>query len=154
MRSISVQDSDPKQSLYSDRPKSPPAWRWLLVVPALVVGYVIPGLIVRISWESGSTWVPFFGDIVYGWAQILQSVVDGIGAVYLAVAVAPSRKKVTSLLAGIVVVAAGGFGLWMILVSDTYGGGETWPVVRDSALVLIVTASGAGTAYVLANQER
>jgi hypothetical protein len=147
---------DPESDIpnYSEPQESPPKWRWLLVLPAFLAGSLLPGLVVRFAWELGSSWIPFVDQFISGWSQILQSIVDGVCGVYFAFAVAPSRKRLIAVGAGLIVVAYSGLFLLWIFVTDVWDDGSTWAVVRDASLVTIVGISGASTAYSLAKPDK
>lgn len=85
-------------------------WRWLLVLPAFLFGYVVVGFLVRVLWEGGSSWIPGIDFLMMHTAEFLQHVVDGFCAVFFAGYVAPSRAMTVRLVATtMIVVFIGGF---------------------------------------------
>ena len=86
------------------------ALRWGLVVPALIFGAVIPGILVQAMWEGGSSllhWLPVVGAwiqaVQQGIAEAMNSLVSGACAVAFPTLVAPSRHHIVGLASGFVV---------------------------------------------------
>ena len=88
-------------------------WRWLLVLPAFLLGAAVPGFLIRFTWEMGWSWIPFmdFQILVMRVADFLQMVVTGFCAVFFAGYVAPRSARVVRLVAAtmVIVVIGGNF---------------------------------------------
>jgi len=130
-----------------------PKWRWLLVLPLLVVGYAIPGMIVRFGWGHLSTDMPILGEIVSGIAQVLQIAVGGICSVYFPVLVAPSHKRLVAAISGLIIVVFS-LGLIVLLIATrNYVAGWSLDLLGEIALALISGAAAVLTAYGLVRNK-
>ena len=97
-------------------------WRWLLVIPAFLLGYFVPGFLVRISWVAGSSWIPGIDFLMMRWAEFLQTVADGFCSVFFAGYVAPSRARVVRLVAApMTVIGLGGSFIYVLLTGYYQG---------------------------------
>ena len=114
--------SDMKDEVRADRGmRANHIARWILVVPAFILAFMIPGIIVRILIDDI---VPSFlfvelNPVVYikGMSQIIQGIVDGVAPVYISMQIAPNRKKVVGTVTGILVVA-----VTIAVLSQSFGG--------------------------------
>ena len=96
------------------------SWRFLLVIPAFVAGYILPGIMVRTSTEL-LTLIPGVGVLFEPIAQVGQGLVDGACAVLFARFVVPHTKMGVSLTAGITVgILATGAALGGVNVHNCY----------------------------------
>lgn len=147
---------DPESDIqnYSALPDSPSKWRWLFVLPAFLVGIVVPGLLIRISWEFGSSWIPFVDDFISSWSQVLQSIADGFCGVFFAAGAAPAHKRLIAVSAGLIIVAYSGLTFLFMFGADVWDDGSTWALVRDASLITITVISGAATAFSLAKPDK
>ena len=81
-------------------------WRWFAVIPAFALGFFIPGLIARISWESTNSFVPFFDVFWDRFAEYIQAVADGSFSVVFAAVTAPHHKRYVALIFAVVIVVS------------------------------------------------
>ena len=80
--------------------------RWICLVPAVVLGIIVPGMIVRILFEDIFPLMNVTSIFrIKGAPMLLQAVVDGIAPIYIASSIAPRGKKAVSLITGFLLVA-------------------------------------------------
>ena len=85
-----------------------PGLRWAAVVPAFLAGYLLPGFVLRVTYE-------FFGLGIPGVEQILQEAAGGFCAVWFGACTAPKQHRLVALLAtGLVILLAGFSMAWII----------------------------------------
>jgi hypothetical protein len=117
-------------------PIAPEELRWLCVLPAFVIGFVVPGILVGI----GSSF-NHFGWLEQKWTDLIQSGIGGYCAVYFAAAVAPRFKRITAVAAALLLlVVSGVFGIlaWQYRESTSPA---LWVLVN-----LVVTLGAGGAA--------
>jgi len=105
-------------------------WRWLL-------GYSVPGFLVRISWVAGSSWMPGMDFLMMRWAEFVQVVLDGFCSVFFAGYVAPRRARAVRLVAATMTFVIAGGNFIYVLLNDYYQGATTLATSWD--IVLVVT---------------
>lgn len=114
--------------------------RWLLVLPAAVLGYAVAQLVTILV-------TAFFPDAV---SQLVGSASTPIGFILLGARVAPTRRlHVGSILAVLMILLHGVYLGWVLLGL----GGNYSPLVVWLSFPLGIVASIAGI-YVVYNQER
>ena len=111
-------------------------WRWLLVPPAFLLGYFVPGLLVRIPWEAASSF-PGMDFLMMRVAEFLQHAVDGFCAVFFAGYVALRRARAVRLVAATMTFVIVGGNFIYVLLNDYYQGAGTLATSWD--IVLVVT---------------
>ena len=117
-------------------------WRFLLVIPAFLIGIILPGMLVRISAELV---IPGGDSLFLPFAEVSQSMADGAFAVFLPRLAAPHSKKKISLGAGILLIAILGSILAYSFATDYYAGVGAGTVLWQVVLFLI-TGLAAGVA--------
>lgn len=133
---------EPQNGMETRRGKQPSSWLWLLVVPAFLVGLFLPGILVRISWEFASSWIPGVNTLTKRWSEFLQSGVDGFCAVYFAQTIAPYGKVWISIVAAIVVATvSGGVLAGTLLFTNYYEGVGIGTILWNSGLILVTVAA-------------
>jgi hypothetical protein len=132
----------------------PSQLRWLLVIPAFLVGFFIPGFLARISWEFSSSWIPGFDFLTMRFAEFIQPVVDGFCSVYFAGAVAPRGVMAVSIAAATIVAVATGGILAISFVTNYYRDVEPITVIWNSGLMVVTVASAAFAVWLRHEQER
>ena len=125
-------------------------WRFLLVIPAFLIGIVVPGMLVRISTELV---IPGGDTLFLPMAEIGQSMADGACAVFLPRAIAPHAKFYISLASGILLTVILGSTLAFSFVTNYYAGVGTGTVVWQVVL-FITTGFAAGVAVLYAHVQR
>ena len=133
------------------------SWRFLLVIPAFVAGYIVPGMLVRISTELG-TLIPGVGVLFVHMSQVGQGLVDGACAVLFARFVVPHTKMGVSLTAGITVgILTTGFVLFTLFFTNYYAG-VGFGTVLWQVVLMFLSVIGAGLAvlyaYIQSKQSR
>jgi hypothetical protein len=133
------------------------SWRFLLVIPAFVVGYIVPGMLVRISTELG-TLIPGAGVLFVPMAEGAQTLVDGACAVLFARFVVPYAKMGVSLAVGITVgILTTGLMLFTLFFTNYYAG-VGFGTVLWQVVLMFLSVIGAGLAvlyaYIQAKQSR
>jgi hypothetical protein len=116
-----------------------PSWlRWILTPITVVISFVLIGLI-----SQGFVWFQSkmlgLGDDAWLekiWFNILAPAVTGYFTIMAGVLVAPSHKKIVSLVCGALIVMLGGISLLSLL-----GRGDWWGILN-----VIATVSGIGGA--------
>ncbi len=126
-------------------------WRFLLVIPAFIVGIIVPGLVVRISTELGSL-IPGGDALFMPMAELGQSVTDGVCAVLFPRAVAPRSKTGISLAAALVITVIVGLLLSNAYITNYYAGVGGATVIWQVALML-TTIAAAGVAALYARVQ-
>ena len=94
-------------------------WRWLLVLPAFLLGFV-PGFLIRFSWEMGSSWIPGMDFLMIRMAEFAQTMADGGCSVFFAGYVAPRRARAVRLVAAtmtFVIVGATSFMSFLMITT-------------------------------------
>ena len=121
-------------------------WRWLLVLPAFLLGYFLPGFLISILWEMGSSSTSGIDSLMMRVSEVLQTIVTGVCSVFFAGYVAPRRAKVVRLVAATMNVIGPGSFLIYALLNEYYQGTSTLEVIWDIALVAtqIVAAIATG----------
>ena len=129
-------------------------WRFLLVVPAFVIGIIVPGMVVRISTELGSL-IPG-GDVLFSpMAELGQVVVDGACAVLFPRAVAPHSKMGISLLAAIIVTVVTGLILAFAYFNNYYAGvGFSTVLWQVGLMAIMIMAAGVAVLYAHVQAKR
>lgn len=120
-----------------------PKWRWLLVVPAFIVGWVFPGLVWVIWKFIGGSWIFGLDTVVFYLLLILQHGASGSFAVYFSSRIAPSSQVTVGLGSGIAVAVIAAV-LWIPIIS-TGSSGTT--ITLDTILLVIRVAAASITAY-------
>ncbi len=129
------------------------AWRWLLVLPVFAIGYVLPGLLVRVGWEFGTSWIPFVDDLIVNVSEFLQSIVDGVCSVYFAAVVAPSHRKLVAIIGAMVVAGIASVFVWSLLLTNYYEGVPGRTVTWEGVLVATGFIAAGATSYWIAKSE-
>ena len=112
-------------------------WRWLLVLPAFLLGVFVPGFLIRFSWEMGSSWIPGMDFLVIRMAEFAQTMADGGCSVFFAGYVAPRRARAVRLVAATMTFVIAGGNFIYVLLNDYYQGATTLATSWD--IVLVVT---------------
>jgi len=122
-----------------------------LVIPAFVIGLVVPGFLVRVSTELG-TFIPLVGGGFSYLAEFAQVVTDGFCCVTFSQIVAPSGKYRVSIIAGLLVLLTAI--VYFSFASETgyYLRAGKGSVVWGMVLVLASVGS-AGIAVIFAYQN-
>ena len=123
---------------------SKPKWLWLLVIPALVAG-IIPGFFVRLSWEWGTSIIPFIDLFMAKWGEIMQAGSDGFCTVFFPSRVAPSHKMAVGVIAAVIIVL---FSLWTLFLAMDQG--SKW----GAFLILVTGIVAAGTAWYVISADK
>ena len=121
-------------------------WRWLLVLPAFLLGCFLPGFLISILWEMGSSSTSGIDSLMMRVSEILQTIATGVCSVFFAGYVAPRRARVVKLIAATMIVIGPGSFLIYALLNEYYQGTSTLEVIWDIALVAtqIVAAIATG----------
>jgi predicted nucleic acid-binding Zn ribbon protein len=125
-------------------------WRFALVIPAFLIGIIVPGMLVRVSTELV---IPAGDTLFLPMAEIGQSMADGAFSVFLPRMVAPHSKLPISLVAGILVVVLLGSVLLYSFATNYYAGVGTGTIVWEVVL-FVVTGLAAGVAMLYAQVQR
>ena len=114
--------------------------------PAFLLGYFVPGLLVRIPWEAASSF-PGMDFLMMRVAEFLQHAVDGFCAVFFAGYVAPRRARAVRLVAATMIVVVIGGNFIYPLLTGYYQGVPTLEVIWAIVLrvTTIFTAIAAGS---------
>ena len=111
---------------------------WVLVLPAFVVGFFVPGILVRIVNE-----LFWDGFIVVRWSEFIQSVISGWCGIYFPMRVAPSRRHVVALGFGVLVAAIVGWATLTVTLTAYWEQVGTayfiWTIVNS---ILMLGAAG------------
>ena len=121
-------------------------WRWLLVLPAFLLGYLVPSSLINILWEMRSSLIPGVDFPMMRVVEILPSIVSGVCAVVFAGYVAPRKSRVVRLVAAtVIVVVVGGLSIYGLL-TDFFQGMPTleviWVIVLRVTQILAAIAAG------------
>ena len=119
--------------------------RWILVLPAFLVGFFVATYLARIAWVLGLLVLPvgdfsFFGivelptgDFFYAIYLLFENVLGAFSAVWLARLVAPRRQRMVAVFAGgILLLVFPTLFVFAILFTDTYDGLGWWITIQDS----------------------
>ena len=112
------------------------SWRFLVVIPAFVAGYFVPGMLVRISTEL-LTFIPGAEVFVSPMSEVGQAMVDGACAVLFPRAVAPHAKMGISVIAAIVLTIMTCLVLGYSFLVNYYGGVGVGTVIWQMVLILV-----------------
>ena len=122
-------------------------WRWLLVLPAVLIGYLVPGFLIRIAWEVGWSWIPGMDFLMTRVAEFLQVAVAGFCSVFFAGYVAPRRARVVRLAAATMTVIGLGGSFIYVLLTGYYQGVPTvevsWQIVGWVTHAFTAIAAGS-----------
>lgn len=111
-------------------------WRWLLVLPAFLLGYFLPGFLISILWEISSSSTSGIDSLMMRVSEVLQTIVTGVCSVFFAGYVAPRRARVVRLVAATMNVIGPVSFLIYALLNEYYQGTPTLEVIWDIMLVL------------------
>ena len=125
-------------------------WRFVLVIPAFLIGILVPGMLVRISTELV---IPAGDTLFLPLAELGQSMADGAFSVFLPRMVAPHSKMQISFAAGILVVAILTSILAYSFATNYYAGAGTGTVVWQ-VILFVLTGLAAGVAMLYAQVQR
>lgn len=121
-------------------------WRWLLVLPAFLLGYFLPGFLISILWEISSSSTSGIDSLLIRVSEVLQTIVTGVCSVFFAGYLAPRRARVVRLVAATMNVIGPGSFLIYALLNDYYQSTPTLEVIWNIVLVVtqIVAAIATG----------
>jgi len=119
-------------------------WRWLLVLPAFLIGAAVPGFLILHLWEMGSSLIPGLNFLMMRVSEILQTIADGVCSVVFAGYVAPRRARVVRLVAATMnIIVFGGLSIHILLNKSYQGNLElSWDIVLVATHILAVIAAG------------
>ena len=143
----SMSHSDSKMTIDGTGADVVSKWRWLLVLPLLVVGYTIPGMIARFGWDLLATDVPILGEIVSVFARVTQIAIGSFCSVCFPVLVAPSHKGLVAAISGLIIVVLSLSLLIFIIAAADYVDGWSLGLLGGIAELVISGAVAVLTAY-------
>jgi len=112
--------------------------RMVLVLPAFVIGILVPGLLVRISTELA---IPGGGTWLLPMAELGQSMSDGAFSVLLPWWAAPHSKQLISVIAGVLTICFVAFFMIDSLTTGYFDGVGSGTVLWQFILALVTGAS-------------
>lgn len=126
-------------------------WRFVLVIPAFLIGIIVPGMLVRVSTELA---IPAGDTLFLPMAELGQSMADGAFSVFLPRVAAPHSKKQISLAAGILVVLILSSILALSFATNYYAGAGVGTIVWQVVLFLVMgLAAGIATLYAYVQRD-
>ena len=131
-------------------------FRWFAVLPAFVVGLIVPGLLIRFAWswypEGFMPWSHWIDWALERIAEVFQSGADGYCAVYFPAAVAPKGRLVVAITATLLLGMAYGailmFGWGTGYFAEEYTM-SAWPIF----LILVSLAAAVAGAAIIGQQK-
>ena len=130
------------------------SWKFLLVIPVFAIGYMVPGLLVRMSTEVLSL-LPFGSTLFLTMAKLGQSITDGLCAVLFTRAVAPHHKFGISIAAAVVVTFGAAYSLMFITSTNYFEGVGSATVLWNVVLILLqVIAAWVAVLYAHSRTNR
>ena len=120
--------------------------RWLLVPPAFLLGYFLPGFLISILWEISSSSTSGIDSLMMRVSEVLQTIVTGVCSVFFAGYVAPRRARVVRLVAATMTVIGLGGSFIYVLLTGYYQGVPTvevsWQIVGWVTHILAAITAG------------
>ena len=130
-------------------------WRWLLVPPAFVAGFIpgfIPGIVARLTWDGGSSGMPWSYFVDSRILDVTQAALDGYCVILFAAMVAPRLRLATAVVAAsLMLVVVGGLLAWNLVGGGTYYGDvlQGMSIVWDSALSVITMIASVAAVFTI-----